>query len=52
MTFYASVDALQAVLDRWLVHYHTARPHLGYRNLGKRPIDTVNAYSTVTQEAS
>lgn len=51
-TFYDSVDALQADLDRWLVHYNTERPHLGYRNLGKRPIDTVNAYLSVIQEAS
>ena len=51
-TFYESVDALQADLDRWLVHYNTERPHLGYRNMGKRPIDTVNAYLSVKQEAS
>ena len=30
----------------------TERPHLGYRNMGKRPIDTVNAYLSVTKEAS
>jgi transposase InsO family protein len=51
-TFYESVAALQADLDRWLTYYNTDRPHLGYRNMGKRPIDTVNAYLTVTQEAS
>ena len=51
-TFYESVEALQSDLDRWLVHYNTERPHLGYRNMGKRPIDTVNAYLAVTQEAS
>ena len=51
-TLYTAVDALQADLDRWLVYYNTERPHLGYRNLGKRPIDTVNAYLAVTQEAS
>ncbi len=51
-TFYDSVEALQADLDRWLVHYNTERPHLGYRNMGKRPLDTVNAYLSVTQEAS
>jgi hypothetical protein len=51
-TFYESVEALQADLDRWLVHYNTERPHLGYRNMGKRPIDTVNAYLSVTKEAS
>jgi transposase InsO family protein len=51
-TFYESVEALQADLDRWLAHYNTERPHLGYRNMGKRPIDTVNAYLSVMQEAS
>jgi hypothetical protein len=51
-TFYESVEAPQADLDRWLVHYNTERPHLGYRNMGKRPIDTVNAYLSVTKEAS
>lgn len=51
-TFYESAEALQIDLDRWLTYYNTERPHLGYRNMGKRPIDTVNAYLTVTQEAS
>jgi transposase InsO family protein len=50
-TFYESVEALQADLDRWLVYYNTERPHLGYRNLGKRPLDPVTAYLSVTQEA-
>lgn len=36
-TFYDSVDALQVDLDAWLVHYNTERPHLGYRNMGRRP---------------
>jgi hypothetical protein len=31
---YDSVEALQADLDAWLVHYNTERPHLGYRNMG------------------
>jgi hypothetical protein len=51
-TFYESVEALQADFDRWLVFYNTERPHQGYRNLGKRPIDTVNAcLPTVKKEA-
>ncbi len=36
-TFYETVDALKADLDAWLVHYNTERPHLGYRNMGRRP---------------
>lgn len=51
-TFYESVEALQADLGRWLVHYNTERPHLGYRNMGKRSIDTANAYLPVTRIAS
>lgn len=42
--FYESVEQLQADLDAWLVHYNTERPHQGYRNMGRRPIDTVNLY--------
>ena len=48
-TFYDTVEALQADLDAWLVHYNTERPHLGYRNQGRRPIDTLNSF--VSQEA-
>lgn len=51
-TFYESVGALQTDLDRWLTYYNTERSHLCYRNMGKRPIDTVNAYLSATQEAS
>jgi len=51
-TFYASTEELQDDLDRWLVHYNTERPHLGYRNMGRRPIDTINAYLNVREEAS
>ena len=38
---YESVEALQVDLDAWLVHYNTERPHQGYRNQGRRPIETV-----------
>ena len=37
---YESLEALQADLDRWLVFYNQERPHLGYRNQGRRPMDT------------
>ncbi|PPB80343.1 integrase-like protein [Albidovulum inexpectatum] len=43
-TFYETVEALQADLDAWLVHYNTERPHLGYRNQGRRPIETVMSF--------
>jgi hypothetical protein len=26
------------------VHYNTERAHQGYRNLGKRPLDTIQGY--------
>jgi transposase InsO family protein len=47
-TFYESVEALQEDLDEWLVHYNTERPHLGYRNQGRRPIETIKLF--VSQE--
>ena len=46
--FYDTVDALQADLDTWLHHYNTERPHLGYRNMGRRPVETVMQF--VNQE--
>lgn len=42
--FYESVEALQADFDAWLVHYNNERPHCGYRNMGRRLIDTFNLY--------
>ena len=49
--FYPTSEDLQPDLDAWLVHYNTERPHRGYRNRGKRPMDTVNDYLTrVRQE--
>ena len=45
------VDALQVAPDRWLLYYNTQRPHQGYRNMGRRPIDTVQLYlKPVTKE--
>lgn len=43
-TFYESVEALQADLDAWLIEYNTQRPHQGYRNRGKRPMDVIHEY--------
>lgn len=42
--FYASAEALQEDLDVWLKHYNNKRPHRGYQNMGKRPVDTINQY--------
>ena len=43
-TLFESVEALQAELDAWLVHYNRERPHLGYRNQGRRPWETVERF--------
>jgi len=37
---FASLDDLQKDLDTWLQHYNYERPHRGYRNQGRRPIET------------
>ncbi len=42
--FYESVEALQADLGAWLMHYNAVRPHQSYHNRGQDPIDTVNQY--------
>lgn len=34
---YTDLETLQADLDDWLLHYNRERPHLGYRNRGRRP---------------
>jgi len=41
---YESIEALQEDLDAWLVEYNTRRPHQGYRNRGKRPMDVIQDY--------
>ncbi len=49
---YPSTEALQDRPGSLTGRYNTECPHLGYRNLGKRPLDTVSAYLAATQEAS
>jgi len=41
---YATVDTLQAALNRWLVYYNTKRSHLGYRNMGRCPAEVIGQY--------
>jgi transposase InsO family protein len=49
--FYPTPEDFQPDLDAWLNHSNTERPHRGYRNRGRRPLDTVNDYlSAVRQE--
>lgn len=47
---YTSVDELQGDLDEWLHFYNFERPHRGYRNLGKRPFDTVQNFIEKPEE--
>jgi transposase InsO family protein len=41
---YEGVEALQADLDPWLAHCNRERPHLGYRNQGRRPWETIELF--------
>lgn len=50
--FYASVEELQADLDEWFQHYNYERPHRGYRNLGRRPFETLEAGKTIKEQQS
>jgi len=43
-TCYESVDLLPADLDTWLHHYNSEQPHLGYRNQGRRPRETIKLF--------
>ena len=40
-----SVEALQADLDARLRHHNHERPHLGYRNQGRRPWETAERFA-------
>ena len=46
--FHDTIGALQADFDTWPHHDNTERPNLGYRNMGRRPIDTIMQF--VNQE--
>lgn len=48
--FYETVETLQSDLDAWLVEYNTQRPHQGYRNRGRRPMDVIQDYIKQRQE--
>ena len=48
--FYASVEELQKDLDQWLPYYNHERPHRGYRNRGRRPIETVEEGKAVKEQ--
>jgi transposase InsO family protein len=41
---YESAEALQQDLDEWLYYYNHERPHQGYQNIGRRPIERIDEY--------
>jgi transposase InsO family protein len=45
---YESLESLQTDLDNWLHEYNYERPHLGYRNQGRRPWETIELYLSGT----
>ncbi len=47
---YTSVEELQVDLDKWLDYYNNERPHRGYRNMGRRPIETIELGKTVKEQ--
>jgi transposase InsO family protein len=48
--FYSSVKELQQDLDQWLHYYNYERPHRGYRNMGRRPIETIEKGKSVKEQ--
>ena len=48
--FYGSVEVLQQDLDQWLHYYNYERPHRGYRNMRRRPIETVEKGKSVKEQ--
>ena len=48
--FYASVEELQKDLDQWVHYYNHERPHRGYRNMGRRPIETIEMGKIIKEQ--
>jgi len=44
------VEKLQKDLYHWLHYYNHERPHRGYRNMGKRPIETIEIDKVVKEQ--
>lgn len=41
---YKNIESLQRDLDTWLEEYNYRRPHLGYRNHGRKPWETIQLH--------
>lgn len=41
---YHTLQELQHDLDVWLTFYNQKRPHLGYRNMGRTPMETIKMF--------
>ena len=48
--FYASIEELQKDLDQWIHYYNHERPHRGYRNMGRRPIETIEMGKIIKEQ--
>lgn len=46
------MEALQNNLIAWLKFYNIERPHLGYRNPGRWPIEMISEYLGTVREAA
>jgi transposase InsO family protein len=44
---YSKLDELQKDLDSWLKYYNEKRPRLGYRNMGKTPLETIQEFKHI-----
>jgi transposase InsO family protein len=47
---YTSIGPPQKDLDQWRKEYNEERPHQGYQNRGKRPIDTVKKFIKIVRK--
>jgi transposase InsO family protein len=47
---YESLETLQADLDKWVHGYNYERPHRGYRNMGRRPFETIELGKQIREE--
>ena len=47
---YPSIVEVQEDLNSWLNYYDHERPHRGYGNMGKRPIDTIEEGKLIKEQ--